>query len=270
MRAFTNHVTINLYNMKGLSLQNTTIMDCSSIYPTNSTRYRKGSHYASHSLTASITLEAAILFPIFLLAIAQLLSVFLIYLEYSRQLITLHQGAKALGLISYIGEDMEIMIPYVSDTDKNEDIIDLYIIRDFTPGLMLTGQKVITPVRGRVRSWTGYDNIGASAQEKYVYVTEYGSVYHTSRGCSHLQLSIQKRASKEIPEARNASGAIYTECDYCSQEDSLNTDSLYITEDGERYHYSLDCPGLTRIIRMIKLTEADEYAPCSQCVTERD
>jgi hypothetical protein len=116
------------------------------------------------------------------------------------------------------------------------------------------------------RAWTGYDVLAASDPETnqtYVYITETGSVYHETKECSHLKLSIQSISLGEVARMTNTSGSHYTACHLCKKEGG--GDIVYITTNGERYHYLIGCSGLKRTIYRIKRTEAAGYRPCGRC-----
>ena len=117
-----------------------------------------------------------------------------------------------------------------------------------------------------LHTWTGYDVSGNSVSdnsERMVYITETGTVYHLSRSCTYLDLSIQAVDASEIADIRNRSGAIYYECELCSP---TGEGIVYITDYGDRYHYSLTCSGLKRTISEVPLSEVEETMNCcSRC-----
>lgn len=118
----------------------------------------------------------------------------------------------------------------------------------------------------KCRKWTGYQP-GQDAQETdtWLYYTEYGTVYHTSRSCSHLDLSIQGIPYQHIGQNRNHSGGKYHKCEKCGSS-SAGRGMVYITNYGDRYHNSLTCSGLKRSIYMIRKSEAsNEKKMCSKC-----
>lgn len=101
--------------------------------------------------------------------------------------------------------------------------------------------------------------LGYSKEERsecYVYVTPEQSVYHTTRSCTHLSLSIQKKDSRQKGN--------YKPCSFCGTG-SNDTGSIYITKTGNVYHYRADCSGLKRTVRRIKIEEAAGLGPCSRC-----
>lgn len=100
-------------------------------------------------------------------------------------------------------------------------------------------------------------------EETYVYITKYGTVYHKSLSCSHLNLHISEVTYSEIESARNASGGKYYPCEYC---DEHNAEGIYyITTYGECYHSNKDCRGLLRNVEKILLKEAESLEECSDC-----
>lgn len=111
------------------------------------------------------------------------------------------------------------------------------------------------------RAWTGYE-VAKENTKAYAYVAQNGTVYHLDRQCSHLRLSVRQTEKKQIDSLRNENGSRYLPCERCRQEDSGR---LYITDDGSRYHGSLECPGLKRTVYTVEWDRAQKYKPCSRC-----
>lgn len=113
----------------------------------------------------------------------------------------------------------------------------------------------------RQKAYVGYqlEDTGEEA-EQYVYIAENESVYHLSRSCYHINLSIRQASKSEIEN--NISG--FTPCEICAKYGS-STGSYYITETGNRYHTSLSCSGLKRTVYRVKLDEAGDLPACSDC-----
>ncbi len=124
--------------------------------------------------------------------------------------------------------------------------------------------------RACTRGWTGRtgsDGGNGSRGDtddqggKKVYVTRYGTVYHTDPNCTHIKLGIQPSTKEEAEKARNVYGEKYKPCEICGGSGG----SVYITPDGNRYHSSLSCPGLKRTVQEMTLEEAGGLRPCSKC-----
>ena len=113
------------------------------------------------------------------------------------------------------------------------------------------------------RTWTGWTGNSAD-QEVWVYVAERGSVYHTSRECTYLALSVSSVSCTELEKKRNKYGEKYRECEICAEKQKQDT--VFITDQGNRFHYDLNCSGIKRTIYMIRLSEVGNRKQCSRCI----
>lgn len=126
--------------------------------------------------------------------------------------------------------------------------------------------------RVRLRGWTGQkltpiytivekDN---DSNEKMVYITETGTVYHMDRNCSHIRLSVN--AINGIPTFhRNKNGGKYYPCESCLKDGHSPGGIYYITSYGDRYHKSKTCSKIKRTIEQIPLSEVGLRALCKRC-----
>jgi len=149
----------------------------------------------------------------------------------------------------------------IPDKDGMIDLILVYKMKNpFLPGKLGITEYV---QRSRIRAWTGYgyyvENNEAEAS-KMVYVTEYGSVYHVTKDCTHIDLSIIHLPHLYIPLIYN--DKIYMECSICMMGEG---ESVYITEEGEKFHWNISCRSLRRTVYEIPIEQAGEYRPCSRC-----
>ncbi len=117
----------------------------------------------------------------------------------------------------------------------------------------------------KCRKWIGYV-VGQDMhnEDTWLYYTEHGTVYHASRTCTYLDLSIRALNDKQVGSSRNKSGGKYYKCEKC-ESSALNGPMVYITDYGNRYHCSLTCSGLKRSIYMIRKSKATEKRMCSKC-----
>ena len=153
---------------------------------------------------------------------------------------------------------------------KDNDMIHLvmtFLVKTPVGGIKLPG--VFFLQRASVRGWTGRKGSdGTSGEEggddsaQTVFVTEHGTVYHTDIQCTHIKLSIRQVSRESLTGLRNTSGEIYHSCEKCG---SKAGNSVYITEDGNRYHSSLECSGLKRTVNEVSLEEIENLRPCSKC-----
>ena len=115
------------------------------------------------------------------------------------------------------------------------------------------------------RKWTGWHVVDIQKQkDMLVYVTMYGEVYHMRKSCPYLTLSVQKVKRAYVPILRNANGAKYKECFACKNENADCT-FVYVTQYGEKYHYSMECRGLKRTIYQKSISEVGEMESCTKC-----
>lgn len=123
--------------------------------------------------------------------------------------------------------------------------------------------------RSRIRAWTGLrkEKEDEEEQEKIVFITETGTVFHRSKYCTYLNPAIKEIKKYSLETIRNNGGEIYYPCKRCLEgsepiEEGL---SLYITGNGDRYHVTLKCSSLKRTIIEVPLSEVEERRPCSKC-----
>lgn len=116
----------------------------------------------------------------------------------------------------------------------------------------------------KVKGWTGYEKGAADTEEDtIVYITDTGTVYHEDYQCSYLQLSIKLVSYDSLSELRNKSGGKYHRCEKCVHGEPPA--GVYITEDGNKYHSSVNCSGLKRTVRAVKKSEVGGRTGCSRC-----
>lgn len=155
-----------------------------------------------------------------------------------------------------------VLLGAPEETGMIDFIVSYRIKMPFIPGTVGTLQ---TAQRSRRAIWSGtlrWRKAEDPEQEKLVYITEHGSVYHTSLECRYLHLKIRTIWANELREARNQAGRSYTPCERCGKQ--LTAYCYYVTESGERYHTKMTCPALTRNIRTVPLKEVS-LPPCSSC-----
>jgi hypothetical protein len=112
--------------------------------------------------------------------------------------------------------------------------------------------------------WNGYEIGESASKEEIVYVTENGTVYHLSRNCTHLLLSVRQEPYSSVKDLRNQQGRSYGACGRCAKGEAPET--IFVTDEGESFHYSENCAGLKRTVKAISLQDASlSYRACSRC-----
>lgn len=150
---------------------------------------------------------------------------------------------------------------------QSEECIDLVAkYKVEAPALIIGFNDFDMYNRIRTRAWTGYDNSEAikdkEGKEELVYITDDGVVYHKSRGCTYLKLTIAAVDIELLKKKRNADGSIYYSCESCGDKSGA---TVFVTNYGNRYHSTLSCSKLKRTIRAVPISEVDGRGPCSKC-----
>lgn len=214
----------------------------SNMIPRSFMRKKRASRPA---LPGNMTVEAALVLPIFLFAMLNVLSMILMFQTFSAEEGKQHQMGRELSLLSYGQETGE------------QDIRLVKLSRIHAP-IAVAAFPAASVVNGCVmHKWIGYDlsqGDAAAGEEKedMVYITRSGSAYHRERNCIYLNPSIRMMAFEQAQTARNHDGQRYTACEICGPGSVV----VYVTEDGIRYHSTVSCSGLRRTIDCVALKEA--------------
>lgn len=182
-------------------------------------------------------------------------------------------------MVHLLGEDYLAASPLRSGSDSlmlwesdvfgTEDTIDLVVTYSVAPWIKTAGFlsfRMANRYYGHI--WNGYAVSDQVQTEVTVYVAENGQVYHPDRNCTHLRLSVKMIEAGELNAARNNYGKRYGACERCVR--GGKTAIIYITGEGDKYHYNRDCPGLKRTVSpMLKSDAEKRYRPCSRCGVEK-
>lgn len=251
------------------------------------------SSFIKHRYKGSLTIETALVLPIFLFAmmlIVMLSDALCLYMTIQG---ALHQNAKEAAQAAYDQPpDADILCSKVIE-DIGIEYLERAPIESGSRGLRFDEARVgesdlidlvvqyqlkfpydyfeigSIPMMQRclIHEWVGYGGglhaNTAGRKEEYVYVTPHGTVYHRSQDCSHIRLSIREVSADQIGDLRNTDGGKYKSCEIC--DGSLDSAHIYITDDGDRYHSGLTCSGLKRDVMAILISEVGSRRPCSRC-----
>lgn len=255
---------------------------------------------------ASMTVEAAFIFSLFLIAVLNLFSTLEFIRLQSSMEAAFHQVGKKMMIYGYAYEKSGLQLEeyplasvlfsysyvkanveqyagreYLDNTVlkdgragifygqskiMEEDYIDLVALYEVNGVFSYPGLKSI-PMYNRIYGhvWNGYNvekQAAAGEEEIYVFITQSGTVYHRNRNCTYLNPSVEAVYYETVKEKRNIGGEKYYACERCGDKGKT---VVYITEQGNRYHASLECSGLKRTIYAVKLSEVGERPPCSKC-----
>lgn len=241
----------------------------------------------------SLTVEAALVLPVYLIGMMSLISLFVMLKFYLVAQQAIVDEAQELSIscadghnvaISDVGEDILLRIEnsdasysFVKNGESglsfdgsrlnDTEYLEIVMTYVFCPlGINMLGLGEI-PVcqRSVVHIRNGYERgyLEDEEEEEYVYITENSQVYHKNRECTYLRLSIRKVNASEVENLRNRGGAKYYSCEICHS--ALTDGILFITTDGNRYHNRVSCGGLKRTVRAVRMTEVTERRPCTRC-----
>lgn len=262
MMSFLNYSIYLVCNSKPL-LEKTSLQ----AYPKKFDKYSRNSTYLYSKrmssflfsqMDGSMTVEASIAIPLFMFAIINLLSVILLFGEYSSGLADMHMRAKELSVHAHA---------LTTDSGIGNDYVVMTKVMELEPLIPIMGfDGGTTIISCHVRKWTGYDVTGmegSRGDEERVYITPTGEGYHRNPNCSYLNPKIMSAVSSEINNYRNNSGEIYRACERC--DDITLTGICFYTEYGNRYHTTLNCSGLKRTIMTIPISEVGSRHLCNKC-----
>lgn len=234
----------------------------------------------------SFTLEAALVLPFFLFAVAALCSLFLMMqAQYTvgnsldravaeTSLLGANSGKKAENLTkASFYKELVKQKRYLSliqggaggftwkGTADGANINLMVTYRLKFPIAFWNTQTMKVSDSRRMHRWTGDQRDGKDgSKDQWVFVTPNQSVYHKSRNCSHLKLSVKSCSASIIGTA----ACSYEPCGHCTRGQKKGT-VVYVTKEGDCYHYRINCSGLKRTIYMVKKKEAGGKRACSRC-----
>ena len=202
-------------------------------------------------LKGSLTVEASLIIPFFIMILLSFFSFFSHYASESRLLVQAAAEARKMGVVMGSLQREDAGDVTIHKTGKRETIW----IHPFY-------QKQLIHVSAVCRPWIGFTEL--ENRETYVYVTPEGSVYHLYADCTHLDLSIEKVSMAKAVTAKNEYGERYKKCEICNETKET---MVYITSDGNRYHSRRNCSGLKRTIRQVPLGQVENRRCCISCTT---
>ncbi len=237
--------------------------------------------------SGSLTVEAALVLPVFMTGLLMLVSLPLMHLTGQRIQASLHTHAQSLAVKCADGHNVSVsdVADEISKDLADEDIrfiaggrdgidmsgsctddpdhIQICLSCDLVPLTDMFGMLHIPFKRScLVHVWNGYDK-GFFDEGGYVYVTDESDVYHLDRDCSHIRLTIEETDPGSIADLRNSEGKKYRPCELCHAK--TTDERMFITPEGDRFHNSMTCSGLKRTVRAIKISEIGDRRPCKRC-----
>lgn len=257
----------------------------------------------SRQVKAGITLESALVLPIFIFFVINMFSVMEMLRLYGNVAYALNKVGGDVALYGYVYEenyeqwDMgivgdvaftylyfknELLETLGKEYIKNSPLVNgengflftkARIMEDNLVEIIVTYEMKIPFPIGTVEKIRTYNSYCGRAwtgyeleevKEQLVYITKTGTVYHTHADCSYLKLTIYKMGISEIENRMNEEGVPYSPCGICGEKQN---DVVWITKSGEKYHLSENCAGINRTIYEVSVGKAEERGleKCSRC-----
>lgn len=264
---------------------------------------RRTSFFASFSLgrlvSAGMTVEATMALPLFLFFFLHLMGCVEMIRLHGKLTFALWDTGKKLMVYGAVAEAAEVDLPdigvsylYVENclvqllgkdyldesplvygrkglnylaSEYNEEEVDIALSYEVRPKISIfpfTYSRMGNRFLGK--TWSGYDVEGK--EEKYVYVTLYGEVWHSTPDCTHIFIDIKLASRKNIEGLQNNVGAYYRPCELCEEEKW--TDVVYYTPQGDCFHKVKNCSALIRYVRAMEWSPNIPYRACSRCGKE--
>lgn len=249
---------------------------------------------SSFTSEGSVTVEAALVVPIFFFAVLSLVYLLEIMNVQTVMRSALHCAAKEIAEEAYVnplvirGKPEKHIVEHVGETWLDHSVIsggsdgidcrksmawgstgimDLSLIYKVeVPILTFRIPAIVQEESMRVKGWNGYAGNGFGNQsDETVYITDTGIVYHKDADCTYLELSIKSVAISDVEQLRNESGGKYYPCESCMRK-TFGKQMVYITDTGNRYHGSLSCSRLKRTVYAVPLSEVFGRGGCKRCV----
>lgn len=253
---------------------------------------------ASFSASASMTIEAAFVLPLFLFAGIVLLMPFQI-LDVERQVqahvetvgedisqsayfslgeipekevltvAAAYGYAEAAVRMKLKDLPVENISLHSSSLLEDGETVDLVVNYEFRLPFSLFGLKNVKRIsRCYRRAWIGKEggkNSGKGSAEKeepLVYIGKNSTRYHENRTCHYLYNDLKTVPLARIDSYRNEVGKKYTACNRCG---ALAEGNVYITPSGSHYHSSGSCTAIQAYVSSVPKSQVEHLGPCSYC-----
>ena len=250
----------------------------------------------------SLTLEAAIVLPVFMIFVTALLYLLIILSLQANIQLSMEETARSLDKKAYLTNEANldfvinpltvkqmVMTPELTDkvnrshitggvngidtllTTYNYEtgILDIVLSYKYEIPFIFPGVIKFSFVqRCESRAWIGKsikgeEGAGEESETRTVYITPTGTAYHLTKSCPYLDLSIRMVSGGEVDGLRNKNGGIYYRCTACARSGEYVY--VYITDYGTNWHASLSCSGLKRTVTAVDISEVGSRHECSKC-----
>ncbi len=213
----------------------------------------------------SLTIEAAVVLPLFLLAMLAVISVSDMIRSYMEMEYRLYSISRSAAVYGYA-------MGSVTEGREGDWIRLKMVYPSKSPVKGIFGHTLLLENHVNVHIFNGYSGMfngdDITGEDEFVYITESGYAYHRRRDCSHLNVSIRQVNTSQVSALRNDSGGIFYLCPRCGRGyklSDLKNRKVYVTDWGNKYHTDINCSDLKRTISVVPLSRAGGRYPCRDC-----
>ena len=111
-------------------------------------------------------------------------------------------------------------------------------------------------------AWLGEEFMDSSDNEKMVYITPHGTVYHEDINCTYLRPAVYAESIANVASVRNSGGERYRECEACTKRTWITPSAVYITRYGNRYHTNPDCVKIKHEVISVPISRVNGRHKC--------
>lgn len=240
----------------------------------------------------SITAEAALVVPVFVLFLVLFLGIFRIQqvelqvnqaLSYTATVLSMDTEMELIKSLraksifiqqleveecreSYIKGGWQQMELTLADSDA--DYVRANVNYEICLPVNLFGKQYVEVNQYAVaRRWAG-NKSDEDQENSWVYITPFGTAYHKVSSCRYLDLSIWGVTKVQIATLRNKSDGKYKACSVCDAATASGETIVYVTDYGNLYHKSLECRNLKRTVYRVSVDAVSGRSPCQKCYGE--
>lgn len=224
-------------------------------------------------LQASMTLEAAMVLPIFLFSAIALLAP-MRAMDTQRKLQTeMECSCEEMSLYLYGQENTETGL--LKQMDEQGNIEQKMIHVEKIPFFSRIAPEISIEIGSRRRGWIGIPGkLTVSSEKIYgledenaeemVYVGKNMGRFHRNRKCHYISNEYQTISRKSAEKMRDSDGRLYTACSSCGKNGE-QTEIVYVTSGGRHYHNRMDCQAMASYVRKVPISEVSHLGACSYC-----
>ncbi len=241
-------------------------------------------YYKIRKEKGSLTVEASIALPIFIMALIMIAYIMQAVFVKDKAYGSMYSAARHLA-IEAADEDKNISSMDISNSVANyskiplnnmslanssyrqsDKIIDINSKLNIKiAGINFVKKNLSLKQHISTRGFTGDEN--SKNVGEMVFVAKTGTVYHTHIDCSYIDIKVHEVALSEIDKARNSQGGKYYPCERCNKKGLEKTDKVYVTKTGTAYHYQATCSSIKREVSVVDKRTLGGMAKCSRCST---